>query len=111
MVDASQLESPPSTNILGIARRLATWTGKAGNPEEAIRQLQRLTAIATEQRGANDSRTLSLRRHLAHWTGEAGDPLEAVRRLEQLSTEVRSDSEVAKAVQKSLTHWRALINL
>jgi hypothetical protein len=110
MVDVSHLGSPPSTSILGIACRRATWTGKSGNPTEAKQQLKHLVDIATEQRGAKDSWTLSLRRHLAHWTGESGDPLEAVHQLEQLTADVKYHREIAKTTQESIIHWRNRLN-
>ncbi len=105
MADASQLEGPPSTNVLAIGRRLATWTGEAGSPTEAVEQLQHLVTISTQQRGARDIWTLALRRHLAHWTGHAGDPHSAVRQLGQLIIDAESDDTEAQASCQALIHW------
>lgn len=108
LADASELPDPPSTNILGLRRQAASWVGEAGDPAEAVRRLQDLVTTATELRGTEDGWTLALRRHLAHWIGKSGDPSEAVRRLDELIAVVKSHDRLARSVQESLDHWRAI---
>jgi hypothetical protein len=68
LADTEALNEPGSVLLLHIRRSLAEWTGKAGNPAQAIRQLRALINEAAQERGDNDPRVRNLDRKLIHWT-------------------------------------------
>jgi len=106
VADTTELEDPPSTNVLGAGRCLARWIGEAGDPATAVRKFDDLVALASRLRGPHDGWTLGLRRRRAHWVGESGDVEAAVRELEQLVVDAAADDWILKQVNESLARWR-----
>jgi hypothetical protein len=65
------------TSRTRMLRRLASWSGQAGDPAAARDMFGELLPVRERIPGPEHPCTLSARRHLARWIGEAGDPVAA----------------------------------
>ncbi|MBK3635259.1 tetratricopeptide repeat protein [Streptomyces sp. MBT97] len=75
---------PDHPDTLGTRTDVAVWTGRCGDPAEAVRLLERVQADRLRVLGASHAHTLAGRELLAVWRAEAGDLPTAVAELEAL---------------------------
>ncbi|MEU5894481.1 tetratricopeptide repeat protein [Streptomyces sp. NPDC047461] len=105
------LSSEPDPTDAVAQRRLATWTGMAGDPAAAA---QALTALATqreERYGINDWMVWGCRSRAAHWIAAAGEPARGIAELTRLLPELERrfgpEDEDTRACRAALAHWTA----
>ena len=64
------------SDTLAARGKLASWTGRAGNPAAARDQVAVLVPVRERVSGAEHSDTLAACGNLAHWTGQADSQTE-----------------------------------
>lgn len=65
---------PGHPDTLRARAAVARWTGQAGDPKGARKQLSELLPMMAHEVGDQSRDTLQVQASLAGWTGEAGDP-------------------------------------
>jgi hypothetical protein len=100
VADATQLADLPSTNVLGIGRCLAKWTGGAGDPAEAVRKSDELVETATRHRGGLRRTDFRPAAPLGRLGWHAGHATGAVREPEQLTTDAATHDELLETVRR-----------
>jgi tetratricopeptide (TPR) repeat protein len=75
---------PDHPDTLSTRHSIAFWTGKCGEPAEALRLFQALLPDRQRVLDPDDRDTLSTRHNIAFWTGECGKPAEALRLFQAL---------------------------
>lgn len=95
--------------LLAVERDKAKWTGKAGNPTDARRQLEALLPRLIAHYGRDDSEVLAVRSDIAYWLGRAGLIDEAVAASERLLPDHERvygpDHAETLTVRHNLAHW------
>ncbi|MDQ3764494.1 MAG: tetratricopeptide repeat protein, partial [Actinomycetota bacterium] len=75
---------PDHPDTLSTRHQIAYWTGKAGDPTEALRLFRELLPDRQRVLGPDHPATLTTRHNIAFLTGEVGDPAGALRLCREL---------------------------
>ncbi|MFJ8046061.1 NB-ARC domain-containing protein [Kitasatospora sp. NPDC096147] len=105
-----QAQAPDHADALAARAQHAEWTGRAGDPAEAVRLLEGVLADRLRLLGPAEAHTLHSREALALWRAESGDHAGAVRDLEALVPDqiavLGVDNPAVDRTTRMLSRWR-----
>ena len=105
-------QEPTDRYTLEIHRKLATWIGMAGNPEQAAMRMRELAVLSARRGGDNDPLTLGCRSRAANWTAASGDIDRGIAGLESvlplLEDALGPGADETRTCKEQVEYWREI---
>jgi hypothetical protein len=101
---------PDHPDTLATRSNIAFWRARAGNPEGAAAEAEKLLTDQLRVLGPDHPDTLTTRSNIAYFRGEAGDPAGAAAEAEKLLTDrlrvLGPDHPDTLTTRNNLAYWR-----